>query len=803
MKTLGRFELQRELGCGAQAVVWLAHDPRLDRDVALKVMAPGAGQATVDQWLQEGRAVSRLSHPGIVQVFEADVIEGKPVLVFELVNGGTLLPLLRQAPLPARRAVDLMVGVLDALVAAHAAGVVHRDLKPSNILLDPQGRPRVTDFGIAARVTDAKATAIVGTPSYISPEAGRGEPPHPRMDVFAVAIMLAELLSGRRVNHDADPMRCLHRVLNEDLTLPDMPVGEVDDELRRIVQRGMSRDPEARWPSAAAMRDALLEWLQGPEVETAPSSESRAAALEFLMRRMRAKADFPGFSSSIARIQRVTQNDKESVSGLSNEILKDVALTNKLLRLVNTAQFRHAGGGTISTISRAVALIGFAGVRNLALSLVLLERMQDRGHAEQLKTEFLRGLMAGSLAREFCAGARDGEEMFLGALFQNLGRLLCAFYFPEEAQQVRRLVRDGVGTRAAVTETTASTRVLGISFEELGLGVAKQWGLPEPLTAVMRRPVGEVPAKAVESQAERQRWLCRAANDTADLLLNTPPDQLEAPLARLAEAHARVLKLPVRAVQAACDEARKRLASLAEAMEIRVERRSMAKRLMPTADAPAFETSTLVLGIDDAAMELATSVLPPEAPPPLLADDPAERRAKAAQHLAAGIQEITDAMVESQDVGAVLRMILETIYRALGLRRVVLALKDMRTQTLVGRFGVGEGIDQAVPQLRVPLRSPAQGLPDLFATVCLKGVDTLISDASQPNIAQRLPTWYARAPLQAGCFLLLPLMHKNAPVGLIYADQADPGAIHLSERELSLLRTLRNQAVMAFRQSAG
>ena len=116
----------------------------------------------------------------------------------------------------------------------HSANVLHRDLKPSNILLDPQGRPRVTDFGIAARVTDAKATAIVGTPSYISPEAGRGEPPNPRMDVFAVAIMLAELLSGQRVNHDPDPMRCLQRVLTEDLPLPDMPVGEVDDELRRI-----------------------------------------------------------------------------------------------------------------------------------------------------------------------------------------------------------------------------------------------------------------------------------------------------------------------------------------------------------------------------------------------------------------------------------------------------------------------------------------------------------------------------------------------------------------------------------------
>ncbi|RVT87520.1 protein kinase domain-containing protein [Inhella crocodyli] len=792
---LGRFKLERELGRGAQAVVWLAHDPRLDREVALKIMSAGASKAAVDEWLQEGRAVSRLNHPGIVQVFEADVIDGKPVLVFELVHGGTLLPLLRRAPLPARQAVDLMVAVLDALAVAHAAGVVHRDLKPSNILLDPQGRPRVTDFGIAARVTDAKAAAIVGTPSYISPEAARGEPPQPRMDVFAAAIMLGELLSGQRLNHDADPMRCLQRVLAEDLQLPPMPGSDVDDELRLIVQRGLSRDPGARWDGAGAMRDALLRWLQGPEGDTPESGEAQAAALEFLMRRMRSKADFPGLSASIERIHRVTQSDKESLSGLSNEILKDVALTNKLLRLVNTAQFRHAGGGTINTISRAVALIGFAGVRNLALSLVLLERMQDRTHADQLKTEFLRSLMAGSLAREFTGGTREGEEMFLGALFQNLGRLLCAFYFPEEAQQVRRLVREGEGTRSPVSEATASTRVLGITFEELGVGIAKRWGLPDALTTVMRRPAGEPPAKAVDVPAERQRWLCRAANDTADLILSTPPEQLAGPLGRLAESHGKALKLPTKAFEAACEEARKRLASMADAMEIKLEKKSIAHRLMPTQE-PAAPGAGGAPGDD-----LATMVLPPDAGPAPVEQDPVERRAHATQQLAAGIQDITDAMVESQDLGAVLRMILETIYRALGVRRVLFCLRDARTDTLVGRFGVGEALDVVVPQMRIPLRS--NGQPDLFATICTKGVDTLISDATQPSIAQRLPAWYAKPPLQAGCFLLLPLTVKNAPLGLIYADSVAPGGIQLSEKELSLLRTLRNQAVMAFRQNAG
>ena len=118
----------------------------------------------------------------------------------------------------------------------------------------------------------------------------------------------------------------------------------------------------------------------------------------------------------------------------------DSALANKLLRLVNTVSYSHAGGGSISTVSRAVALIGFAGVRNLALSLVLLEHMQDKAHATRLREEFLRALMAGALARELTPIARETEEAFIGAMFQNLGRLLTEFYFPEEARQVRGMV---------------------------------------------------------------------------------------------------------------------------------------------------------------------------------------------------------------------------------------------------------------------------------------------------------------------------------------------------------------------------
>ncbi|MFT7772515.1 protein kinase domain-containing protein [Roseateles sp.] len=783
---LGRFRLLKRLGEGAQATVWLAHDPLLDREVAVKLLKSAAEPGSVDEWLHEARAVSRLTHPNIVPVFEADTQAGHSYLVFEYVSGGTLSQRLRAGPrMTAAEAVTLMLGVLDGLTAAHAAGLVHRDLKPSNILLDARGRPRVMDFGIAARVSTAAnaPSRIVGTPGYISPEAASGAPPQPQMDVFAAAVMLAEMLSGQRLNHDPDPWRAIQRVQTTQLMLPAGLDASVDDALRAIVQRGLAREPSARWPSAALLRDALAAWLR-PVAE--PDAQQDAPVLDFLLRRMRHKSDFPALSDAIGRIQRLTQSEHESVANLSNEILKDVALTQKLLRLVNTAQYRHTGGGGIGTVSRAVALIGFAGIRNLALSLVLLERMENKGHARRLREDYLRSLMAASLARELCANPREAEEAFLAAMFHHLGRSLTEFYFPEEAEAVRRLVSPGEDGQSAIGEEAASAQVLGMSYEALGLGVARQWGLPASLQRAMHRPAGEAPQRLLVDPTERQRWLARASNDMADLILDTPPEQAHARLRALAQRHARALGLSAEAFDLAADTARQHLAQMTEALDLHLPRDSRAQRLL----------APLTPSLHDS---LTQHELAPTLVMERTQDLAASSAEQATQLLAAGVQDITDAMVEHFQLNAVLRMILETIYRALGFRRVIFCLRDARGQALTGRLGVGADVERLAPLLRVDLTAQP---PDLVAAVCLKGADTLIQDARAPNIAPRLPGWF-RGELQAQSFLLLPLMLKGAPLGLIYADHPGAGAVQLGDKELSLLRTLRNQAVMAFRQATG
>lgn len=530
-----------------------------------------------------------------------------------------------------------------------------------------------------------------------------------------------------------------------------------------------------------------------------PSADNEAhLTLDYLLRRMRFKSDFPALATSITRIQALSGSESESLHTLCDEILKDVALTQKLLRVVNTAHYRRASTDPISTVSRAVSLIGLAGVRNLALSLMLLEHMEDKVHAQQLKVEFLRTVMAGTLASELSHQSRDAEEAFLGALFRNLGRLLVAFYLPEDAEQIRALTTVSDEQPEPLSDAQASVKVLGVSHEQLAGHIGQSWGLPDGLLACMRSPEGRVPTRSLAARPERLWWLASMANEVAQTMLDTEPVKLGDALTKLARTYATSLDLTSDDVSQAAARARKRLTELTQALNLNVPAQSPGERLLDTfyVDAPnSGQTdgpTPDALGLGDD-----TGTLAPDLPPPAV---------DATSILTNGIQDITNSLVESFRLNDVLQMILETMLRALNCRRVVFCLRDARTGQLTGRLGLGEGADVVRDLFKVPLVLRPGENPELFTAVCLKQVDTLIADASAPNIVTRLPTWF-RDRVQAPTFLVLPLVMKRTGqadmvLGLIYADKGQADSLQISERELSLLRTLRNQAVMAFRQAA-
>jgi serine/threonine protein kinase len=799
--TIGRFELRKALGHGAQSTVWLAFDPRVEREAALKVMrvSDGSDEQAVAQWLQEARRAGRVTHPNIVPLFEADIQGRQPYLVFEFIAGKTLTQHSKaRGALPAPEAVSLMMDVLDAVSIAHAAGVIHRDLKPSNILVDNAGRARVLDFGIAACIKNPQSKEPVGVGSigYLSPEAANGEAPGPGTDVFSAGLVLAELLLGRPLIQETDPYRAVYRVVHEQLGLPPQECPDVDDRLRAIVSRALALDPDKRFATARQFQAALEEWFK----PAAPSSEAvnskpgpNNSTLEFLLRRMRHKSDFPALSDAVVRIQSMATSETESVGSVTNEILKDVALTNKLLRLVNSVEY--ARGGNISTVSRAVTLVGFNGIRNMALSLVLLEHMQDKAHAAQLKEEFLRCLMAGNIGGELCPVQRDSEEAFIGSMFQNLGRLLTQFYFPEESSRIRSLVQN---KREPISESAASAMVLGLTFDDLGVGVSKTWGLPEGIQRCMRKPIGAPPSFAPTDNAERIRWIAQASNEIADVLLQCDPKEADARIALLTKKYAAAIGVGAKDIQLATTKARQKLIEMATAMELRVAPGSAAAKLLKFPDDLAKQADAIKAQAEGNLAPFTLQATQTTGAAGGSGTQATAAHSQVADTLSAGIQDITNAMVEDFKLSDVLRMILETMFRALEFERIIFCMRDAKTETIVGRFGLGSNLEKCLPVFKVNLKAAT---PDLFGVVCIKGTDTMINDATQDRIVQRLPDWY-RKTVNAPTFLLLPLHIKGAPFGLIYADKAKPDALQLNEKELALLRTLRNQAVMAFKQSS-
>jgi hypothetical protein len=256
-----RYRLLAPLGAGASGTVYRALQVSLEREIAVKFGAPHPDPEVATRFVQEGLVVSRLSHPRIAQVYDAGQTGGTPFLAMELVRGSTLARRLAAGPLPLRAALDLALEVLDALALAHSRGIVHRDVKPENILLDDEGHAKVTDFGIA-KVMDAPGLTlpglVLGSPAYISPEVVRGQPPRPESDLYAVGVILFEMLAGRLPFEGSSPIELLlaHRDRPPPVLTDHRP--DLGVTLAKVVERALAKNPVERFRDATSFARALV-----------------------------------------------------------------------------------------------------------------------------------------------------------------------------------------------------------------------------------------------------------------------------------------------------------------------------------------------------------------------------------------------------------------------------------------------------------------------------------------------------------------------------------------------------------------
>ncbi len=277
----GKYELLERVGSGGMGVVYRAKSSTPQRIVALKMLQSGA-LATADErrrFREEAEKGGRLEHPGIVPVYDVGEYQGQMYFVMRYIEGQTLSKKLADGPLPPRETARILSAVCDAIEFAHQHGVIHRDLKPSNIILDKNGQPHVTDFGLAKDLDGVNESltrtgAVLGTPAYMSPEQadGRRHLVGPVSDVYSLGSVLYHMLTGRPPFQATHAFEIQMMVREQEPTLPHFLNPKVDRDLEMIAMRALQKPPDLRQESAAALQADLEAYLRG---ETPPSTGGR------------------------------------------------------------------------------------------------------------------------------------------------------------------------------------------------------------------------------------------------------------------------------------------------------------------------------------------------------------------------------------------------------------------------------------------------------------------------------------------------------------------------------------------------
>ena len=377
---VGPYEILAPVGSGGMGVVYRAHDARLARDVAIKVVS---GEIAMQpdarlRFEQEARAVAALSHPNIVAIHDVGVIDGVPYAVTELLEGESLRARLGRGPLPWRDAAELGLAVAEGLAAAHGRGIVHRDVKPENLFVTADGRVKILDFGLARAVAAGGETSIatglateaglvLGTVGYLSPEQARGEAAGPPSDVFALGCVIYEMLTNRRAFDGPTAVDRLAAVLHATPPPVHTLAADVPAALEALIDRALDKLPGRRFPDARALADALQGLVSD-------SGRNRAVPKP----RPRTKS---GKALAVLPFELVPPHpDGEFLSdGLTEAIINSLSALPKLRVVPRSTVFRFKGRAT------DLAAIG----RELDVSGLLVGHLTRRGEMLKLQVELI------------------------------------------------------------------------------------------------------------------------------------------------------------------------------------------------------------------------------------------------------------------------------------------------------------------------------------------------------------------------------------------------------------------------------
>jgi len=769
MQSIGRYRVDHKIGSGTQGDVYLCTDPKLKREVAIKLLHSTAFNKSTAQLIeQEAQALSLFQHQNIVSIYDIGESAGQSFIVFEYVKGQLLDEWLTDKAHRLENKLKIMSGIIKAVALAHQAGVIHRDIKPQNIIIDSEGTPKLMDFGISMLLgDDASSQDILGTAGYMAPEYIRKNIVTPRLDVFALGAVCYQVLTGMPAFSGRSANEIHQKVLRGEVEAPSELSSAVSKQLDEFCLKSLAVDPSDRYEDATDMLLDLQICIASATEEQGLNSHGKAT-LEFIYRRMQRRHDFPALADSIRSINELQATSQKDAERLASVIVNDFSLTNKILKVVNSAYY---GGfsGKINTVSRAIVVLGVESVRSIAASLIFFEHMSNKGLAVKMKKMMASSMFRALLAEQITRHTSNSgvEETFLCAMFLQLGQTLVSYYLPEEDQEIARGIK-----RGEYTEKEIVRQVLGVSYEEVGAYVAAEWNFPDMIIDVIRTPDPQSNKKPTTDE-ERFRLTTHFAEKYQSRLIAGDDDES---IIESFSSYQKSLGIAPEKIQASLKVTRKQFADVAQSLFTQSNMRTMLSSLqgeLPEAVAQQMKASE--------SMEL-DQILAAQT----------TQKLDAETILTNGLQEVSNIMLTSGSVSQVFITVLESLYRAMEFRQVFLCLQ--KANVFYARLGFGGNIKTQLKEFSYILDNEK----NVFTLSLKKGVDIYIADVNAKKIRKDIPNWFNRFT-DAGSFVLFPLMLNNRPVGFIYGEFSQPEQLKLKPEIFNLIKSLRNQMILALK----
>jgi hypothetical protein len=462
-------------------------------------------------------------------------------------------------------------------------------------------------------------------------------------------------------------------------------------------------------------------------------------------------------------------SDDGGTHDLAYYVLSDAGLTQKVLRLANTPQYRTKAGTPVTTVSRAISLLGFNNVKASALAMMLVDTLINAGQEQSVRTELEAALCASLVGRELSrTGAHQGtEEASIGALFRNIGPLLIAAHQHERYRDIAARVAAGTHTI-----NQASQSVLGSSYDTLSAAILNEWKIPDPIV----RSIAPLPPGVVKTPQGKPEWVRVVVSFSMEVarILARKGGPAHGVLQALLERYGGALGLDREQLAALLANVRNGMKQLLESMQ-----------LQPRDSAAEAESNALPDVLLMATMESGDSAAP--------GVHPSGKPRNAREQLLAGVQEVAQMRAAGHSrLNELIQAVLETLYRSMGFRFATVCLRDMRAGQYRARIAFGEDHAQRMAGFNFPLAGA-----DLFHLAMQNDADLMIADAATPKIRDLLPPWHRTLLPDARSFIVLPLVVQEQQLGLFYADRALAAPEGVPPDEASLIRALKAQLIVA------